>query len=393
VLIDTETWRPGLQTRAASSGTKVFAPDSRSLASVTDLGRVAFLDMKDGREVARFEAPDQSRAEGPSFSPDGSRMVVTMTGEPVVRVWDLRAIRRQLAALGLDWDLPLDPATADPEPRPVTGPRPGPVRIDRGALDDWLKDDRGMTRELLAQVSDELRADPDSVEAHHQRGHLLANLGRHAEAVADFSSLLKSGESDAEDRDGHAHLLEARGASYAALGKHDLALADFEASVRLEPGASPARGKLARSLNNSAWMLLNDPAGVRPPGKALALELARQAVVLSEHQVEYLNTLGVALYRLGRLAEAVPVLERSLAASQDRADAFDLFFLAMARHRMGLRREARACYDRAVQWEQAHPSLPSQWVADLVRFEAEARALLDGPPPDLPDEVFAPGPG
>ena len=41
-----------------------------------------------------------------SFSPDGSRLVVTTNDGPAVHVWDLRAIRRHLAEMGLDWDAP-----------------------------------------------------------------------------------------------------------------------------------------------------------------------------------------------------------------------------------------------------------------------------------------------
>ena len=54
----------------------------------------------------------------------------------------------------------------------------------------------------------------------------------------------------------------------------------------------------------------------------------------------FLNTLGVVQYRAGRNAEAVTSLEASLAAGHGQSDAFDLFFLAMAHHRLGHREEA-----------------------------------------------------
>ena len=48
--------------------------------------------------------------------------MVTTSDGPAVHVWDLRAIRRQLARMGLDWDAPAfsddDPAAPSPPPLP-----------------------------------------------------------------------------------------------------------------------------------------------------------------------------------------------------------------------------------------------------------------------------------
>jgi hypothetical protein len=86
-------------------------------------------------------------------------------------------------------------------------------------------------------------------------------------------------------------------------------------------------------------------------------------------------------------------LEKSLAAGKGGSDGFDLFFLAMARYRLGRVAAARADFDRAVKWRRDHPN-PAQpgWAEELDAFQAEARALLDGPSPELPADVFAPGP-
>jgi tetratricopeptide (TPR) repeat protein len=113
---------------------------------------------------------------------------------------------------------------------------------------------------------------------------------------------------------------------------------------------------------------------------------------LGPGQQIFLNTLGVALYRAGQYSEAVPILEQSLAAGKGEFDAFDLFFLAMADHRLGHRYQARACFDRAVRWLSEHKNVPAEYVPELANFRAEAAEVLAlaGPGAELPADVFAP---
>jgi hypothetical protein len=81
-----------------------------------------------GRKVARFESPDLCPVEqrGATFSPDGSQLVIVTNDGPAVHVWDLRAIRKHLVAMGLDWAAPpypeADPASNAPLPPLVVLP-------------------------------------------------------------------------------------------------------------------------------------------------------------------------------------------------------------------------------------------------------------------------------
>ena len=87
----------------------------------------------------------------------------------------------------------------------------------------------------------------------------------------------------------------------------------------------------------------------------------------------------------------IATLEKSLAASHGGSDAFDLFFLAMARHKLGQVAQARADFDRAVQWRRDHPAEPQPgWNEELDAFQAEAEAVLKGPGLELPADLFAP---
>ena len=119
------------------------------------------------------------------------------------------------------------------------------------------------------------------------------------------------------------------------------------------------------------------PIDQRDPERAVAL--ARRAVALAPGQQLTLNTLGVALYRAGQYAEAISVLERSLAAGKGEFDAFDLFFLAMAHQKLGHASQARACFYRAVRWWGEHKNLPAQYVPELTGFRAEAEEVLAVP--------------
>jgi hypothetical protein len=76
-------------------------------------GVIRLVNPETGKEYARLEAPTQTRFGGLCFTPDGSQLVAVGDQSQAIHIWDLRAIRRQLAQLGLDWDLrPYPPARA-----------------------------------------------------------------------------------------------------------------------------------------------------------------------------------------------------------------------------------------------------------------------------------------
>jgi hypothetical protein len=83
------------------------------LALSTARGAVRLVDPATGREYATLQAPNLDNLGWLRFSPDGSQLV-TLAGSPrLLQVWDLRLIRAQLAALGLDWPLPPFPTSPE----------------------------------------------------------------------------------------------------------------------------------------------------------------------------------------------------------------------------------------------------------------------------------------
>jgi WD40 repeat protein len=307
-LWEVGTWR---EARQIGGQGYCFTPNGREVV-VQDNSRVLRLvQTETGRTVARLESPDLCAVEVATFSPDGSRLVVTTDDGLAVHVWDLGAIRRQFARMGLDWDAP---AFSEDDPASPTLPPLPPLKVDYG---------------------------PSPLT-----GHLDPKI-------------------------------------------HEPLIADLEDALARHPDQRQIRGMLARHCNDLAWGLVTGPESARDPERALSL--ARRAVELASAPT-YLNTLGVAQYRAGLNAEAIASLEKSLAANRGEVAAFDLFPLAMAHHRLGHRAAAHECFDRAVRWLTEQKNLSVQYTHELAHFRAEAQALLNSPPPELPAEVFAPEP-
>ncbi len=89
-----------------------FTPDGRLLAIAPPAGSVRLVEAETGRLVASLDDPQQSRAGHATFTADGSRLILTGEQSHAAHVWDLRTIRRGLAAMDLDWDWP-SPAGGD----------------------------------------------------------------------------------------------------------------------------------------------------------------------------------------------------------------------------------------------------------------------------------------
>jgi Flp pilus assembly protein TadD len=382
-LFETTTWTPKVRLSRGPTGPGLglaFAPDSRTAGYGDNAGTVTLVDVETGRELVRFEDPEQARLDGMAFTPDGSHLVTTFVDRPYLRIWDLRAIRRRLADLHLDWDPPArfdihDVARSYP-------PIPKPFQVDPGPLDPWPTDGAEPPAGSVERTTRAIEVNPNDARAHHERAHALAKLKRYEEAIADFTAALNASPSN-------AHLLAFRGAAQARLNRIGEAIADWEAALRLKLDPID-REPLALVFNDLCWTAAAAPASRGKPARALAL--ARLTAELIPDRAFYLNTLGVLEYRAGLLAEAVATLEKSLAAGNGEFDAFDLFPLAMAHQRLGHRETARDCFDRAVRWLGNEQGLSERYARDLAAFRAEAQALLDVPPPELPADVFVPEP-
>jgi WD40 repeat protein len=90
-----------------------FTRDGHLMAFNHRCTLVQLVDPPAGQEIATLPAPNLLPISGLCFSPDSGQLVVSCFNYHTLQVWDLRAIRRQLAAMGLDWAVaPYQPVEA-----------------------------------------------------------------------------------------------------------------------------------------------------------------------------------------------------------------------------------------------------------------------------------------
>ncbi len=346
------TWREALPLGGEGL---CFSPDGR-LVVVAEQSRVLQLvETETGRKVARFESPDLCGVEFVTFSPDGSRLVVTTNGPGAVHVWDLRAIRRRLVEMGLDWDAP---AFSDDDPAAPSAP-PFP-RAQTITIDDAFA-----AAEKMAEVGRW-----DEAAAVHAR--VLSDLAPEFPYLWFRDAILRLAVGDLDGyRSNCRHMLD-----------------------------------MDRDTDDRLWMVF----GAYVCAIADEPSVNAQSVSLSERRLTLLlnswneHTLGLALYRAGRLADAEARLMGCLARDPDwDHHILNWVILAMAEHKLGRPGEARRWLERSERWLAdrlpgrpggVDRAIPENWNWDngivLHLLLREARALIGAGLPELPADVFAP---
>jgi tetratricopeptide (TPR) repeat protein len=335
---DTSSWAPGAEVdhgRVPASLPLAFHPGGRVAAVVHASGTVVRLvEVETGRELAVLEPPEPSGVFAMSFSPDGRHLAVTQDDQRV-HLWDLAAIRRELDALGLAAGIP-----------DIFGG--AAAASDRPAVDRIEVHGAGRAGLLLLMMRHVL----------HEVGIALRNLTD-------------------PHLDDPMELVE-RGDRWYRMGRWRWAAADYRAALARRPESIIAEHALAR--------LLAEAPGRGDPEEAVGR--ARSAVRRWPSRPEYRRTLGLALYRAGRFAEAAAELELNIPRDPEEAG-HDGLILAMCRRRLGQPAEARSALAEAVRWRAAQKALRPDRAAEFDRLRRKAESVLDGALPDLPVDVFA----
>jgi serine/threonine protein kinase/WD40 repeat protein len=104
--IDTWQSRYSVAREAAGHyGYVAMSPDGRLLAVAYSRTKVKLLAAATGDELATLEGPERMDVQWFAFNGDGSQLAVQSAS--AVQVWDLGLIRRELAGINLNWELPL----------------------------------------------------------------------------------------------------------------------------------------------------------------------------------------------------------------------------------------------------------------------------------------------
>jgi len=157
-----------------------------------------------------------------------------------------------------------------------------------------------------------------------------------------------------------------RADAYEVLGKFAEAAADVRSADKV------VSDKSILDLNNLAWRLTTGRPEVRNPTRAL--ELVNK--IGAAQRGNYLNTIGVVQYRNELYPQAIKTLVESLATGKGTADAYDLYFLAMAYGKVGDLLKAQASYLSASLWMLKQTRLPAHAAEELRRFRQEAEEVL-----------------
>jgi WD40 repeat protein len=348
-----------LKSNAGGVSSVVFSPEGKRLASAgTEKGMITIWDADTRRELYSLQG-HASGVTSIAFSPDGRRLA-SGSLDQTVKLWDLSTGGEALLTLRGHTDAVKCVAFSSSDGRHLASASSGGDckvwdggKLNRGA--------DGVLPEIAKKV--EL--------ARHRREAESSEGGRQwFGAVFHLNRLI-----DAEPKNG---LFRARRAyAHAGLGRWDKAATDYDRVIALKKdwpalcyhnalvqwqagGAVKYRNACTHMVERFAgqtdhrdtavWLArastLVPTAGTDP---ARAVRWAEKAVATKPNGTIYISLLGAALYRAGRLKEAVLRIEAAIKVHNG-GDFNDWLFLAMAHRRLGNVEIARSYRDRAVQW-------------------------------------------
>jgi WD40 repeat protein/serine/threonine protein kinase/tetratricopeptide (TPR) repeat protein len=240
------------------------------------------------------------------------------------------------------------------------------------------------------------------------RGKLAGALGRNDEAVRSFTEALKQDTVPVD-------VWEDRGYTYADSGLWKEAIADFEVALKHRPHklglwtqyglAQVGKGDLTAFRQTCEQLLkrvansyrLNDGVAVAylcclrrdaVSDPSALVKMLEGTTAVGPERFDYLETLGAALYRAGKVPAAQERLEKAVKSQRNGGSVWTQLFLAMSCHQLAKHDDANKWLMKAVkridQIERSGQRLSWSWRVQLRVLREEAEALLQKPLPSAP---------
>ncbi len=358
-----------LKGHAGAVWSVAFSPDGQRLASGSADKTVKIWDSATGKELFTLNG-HAGIVWGVAFSPDGQRLALASRDQNV-KIWD-SATGKELFALKGHAGLVRSVAFSPDGQRLATGSSDQTVKIWDSATDKelfTLKGHAGWVYSVAFSPDGQRLASASNDQTvriwDSATGKELVALNGHAGLVSSAAFSPDGQRLASGNEDGSIHLWETISVSREVqhrratiqmvadlFGQMPLR-ADVLERLQTLPGMSPSRRQEAlavaqtyqenpEELNNLAWQLVKLPGG-EISGYRKALRFSEEACQLEPEKGYFLNTLGVAYYRVGNYEKALDVLSRSdkMNAVKDKGShPADLAFLAMAHHQLGHAKEA-----------------------------------------------------
>jgi WD40 repeat protein/serine/threonine protein kinase len=410
-----------------------FSPDSRRLATASFDRTVKLWDMQTGQDVFTLLG-HTAGVVSVGFSPDGNQ-VVSGGIDYTARVWNATPLASGVTAehderyrKKIETLAQLESTTDDAKRGEIlAGSGQWSMAAEAFARAVEKEPDKLKVRyqliDALLQSDDTSRVGAACDDVLKRFG--IANDPFEATAVAGLCRLAKQAITDAEKRRAVHEMAMAgddgqRGFILAKHGQWDLVsrgLAKLVADHRdnwlarmwyclslLESGDiaayRSAAGKILaeswkatdpNTLNNASWWCSYSPDAV--PDLTVPVQMAEAALAgfPAEQKRFALNTLGAALYRAGRIEEAIARLNESVKASGGSGVPQDWVFLAMAHHKKGNADEARRWLEKVRAYVNDEKTAFSTDLVETRFLLREAEALLREQPPARPPAGHASG--
>lgn len=345
------------------SGRLAATADGRWAAlSATPL-QLAVYDLQKKEEFLAFR-DERAALSASSWSGDGNRLAIGMQ-DGSLAVWNLPAIRSELAKIKLDWE---DAAAAD-APKPVKA-----LDALTAALEDKPDDARLLVRraqiygqsaehdKALADLSKAIESDPNNTQALSTRAGVHARQKRWSEAAADYRQRVVAGEASDDDWLTAAIYL-ARAGEREEYRRHC-----EEMVTRLSEQSSPAQ--VERVLR--ACLLISGVKQEMLPRERLKLVMNR-ADTTPEFRCQALVTLALAAMRSGDADEALQLVRKaqrdSVYSRLPDVQTMSFLVLAMAQQDLGQTALAKDSRKAAEEFLRRVPAGNDRLGLELLRDE------------------------